>query len=213
MSTCRTGGGAGTVHFMNDVALIVDDVGNETLLGEFLTRLVKSSDLGVAEIARRAHLSRSFLYLLMSDRQSPSVESLLALFEALDADEVHTAEPGHPGDIGLQWRGRRYWVRLPRGSRQAERSRSALRTLNNSRSSDTADYDITPMAAPMPAAGPRAFVVNAMAMSEDMSGSIVSSQEASDRSRLLAELVSRASALDEEQLRLLIDNARLMGPR
>jgi transcriptional regulator with XRE-family HTH domain len=197
---------------MNDVALIVDEFGDETLLGEFLTRLVKSSDLGVAEIARRAHLSRSFLYLLMSDRQSPSVESLLALFEALEADEVHTAEPGHPGDIGLQWRGRRYWVKLPRGSRQAERSRSALRTLNTSRSSESAEYDVAPMAAPMSAAGPRAFAVNAMS-ADDFAGSVVSSQEASDRSRLLAELVARASALDEEQLRLLIENARLMGPR
>jgi len=198
---------------MNEVALIVDEFGGETLLGEFLTRLVKSSDLGVAEIARRAHLSRSFLYLLMSDRQSPSVESLLALFEALDADEVHTAGPDNPGDIGLQWRGRRYWVRLPRGSRQAERSRSALRTLNTSRPSDSTDYDIAPMTAPMSSPGPRVFAVNAMTSADDMGASVVSAHEASDRSRLLAELVSRASALDEEQLRLLIENARLMGPR
>jgi DNA-binding phage protein len=198
---------------MNEVALIVDEFGDETLLGEFLTRLVKGGDVGVAEIARRAHLSRSFLYLLMSDRQSPSVESLIALFDALGADEVHTAEAGDPGEIGLQWRGRRYWVRLPRGSRQAERSRSALRTLNASRASEPPDYEMSSPAAPMALSGPRVFAVNAMMATADIDGPVVSASEASDRSRLLAELVARAGALDEEQLRLLIENARLMGPR
>ena len=49
----------------------------------------------------------------------------------------------------------------------------------------------------------------------DVAGGAASRVEstASDKSALLAELVSRASALDEEQLRLLIENARLMGPR
>jgi transcriptional regulator with XRE-family HTH domain len=197
---------------MNDVALIVDEFGDETLLGEYLTRLVKGSDLGVAEIARRAHLSRSFVYLLMSDRQSPSVESLLALFEALGADEVRTADPGQPGDIALQWNGRRYWVRLPRGSRKAERSRSALRTLNTSRPAefDDAVGAPTPMAAP---AAPMAAVYSMYDVGGADSSSAGAERRTSDRSALLAELVSRASALDEEQLRLLIDNARLMGPR
>jgi transcriptional regulator with XRE-family HTH domain len=208
---------------MNETALIVDEQGSRTPLGEFLTRLVKASNLGVAEIARRSHLSRSFLYLLMSDRQSPSVESLLSLLEVLGCDEVSSGGPDEPGDIALTWNDQRFWVRLPHGSRAAERSRSALRTLNTSPSPDA--YPASAPSAPMPMSVPalaplmyRAAAVESASVAFaafDVAGGSASRVESttSDKSALLAELVSRASALDEEQLRLLIENARLMGPR
>jgi len=214
----------GNVHYVNETALIVDEQGSRTPLGEFLTRLVKASNLGVAEIARRSHLSRSFLYLLMSDRQSPSVESLLSLLEVLGCDEVSSGGPDEPGDIALTWNEQRFWVRLPHGSRAAERSRSALRTLNTSPSAETYPAS-APSAPPMPMSVPAlaplmyraaaAEPVPAAFAAFDVAGGAASRVEstASDKSALLAELVSRASALDEEQLRLLIENARLMGPR
>lgn len=191
----------------SEIAQIVDAHGTHHPLGEFLTRLVKASGLGVAEIARRSHLSRSFLYLLMSDRQSPSVESLLALLEVLGCDDVRSAREDEPGDIALSWSGGRFWVQLPRGSRAAERSRSALRTLNASMTYDDAAAAAS-MAMPAMSAPTAAFA------SYVVSDGVVREADAdSDKSALLAELVSRASALDEEQLRLLIENARLMGPR
>jgi transcriptional regulator with XRE-family HTH domain len=212
----------GNVHYVNETALIVDEQGSRTPLGEFLTRLVKASDLGVAEIARRSHLSRSFLYLLMSDRQSPSVESLLSLLEVVGCDEVSSGGPDEPGDIALTWNDQRFWVRLPHGSRAAERSRSALRTLNTSPSAESYPASAPPeppMPMSVPALAPLMYraaepAPAAFAAFEVVGGAASRVEStASDKSALLAELVSRASALDEEQLRLLIDNARLMGPR
>ena len=58
----------GSVHSMSDsYAAVLDDSGHAERLSTFLTHLLKGSELGIAEIARRAHLSRSFLYLLMDD--------------------------------------------------------------------------------------------------------------------------------------------------
>ena len=196
----------GSVHSMSDsYAAVLDDSGHAERLSTFLTHLLKGSELGIAEIARRAHLSRSFLYLLMDDEQVPSVESLVAVFEAAGCTDVRAADPGEPGEIAFTWLEHERWVRLPADGKRAARSRATLRTLNSSQGSR--------MTEPPPPSSRRqsAAPSGAVAMSYDLSVGSAPPSPASDRQQLLGELLDSAGDLDPDRLRLLVEHARLLG--
>ncbi len=156
-----------TVHCMSsdaDIAVAVDSRGRRTPLGEFVFALLTDSDQSISEVARRANLSRSFLYLLRDDRQVPSLDTLIALFEAIGVDEVRVGEVGERGDLAVRVNDREWWIRLPQDNKRAARSRSALQSLTTGGSFDELPGGMAAMASAPPAGASsydRDYVVHA----------------------------------------------------
>ena len=186
-----------------DDAEVVAVDGRAQPLSGFLTTLLKGGDVGISEIARRANLSRSFLYLLMDDEQVPSVESLIALLEAAGCEDVRAADAGEPGDLAFRWRSEELWVRLPATGKRAARSRQTLRSWNRTTSPSPYRSSTPP---PMPAGQDDLFAGARYSM---VAGS-PEPTSVGDRQRLLGELLEAAGAMDEDRLRLLIEHARLL---
>lgn len=184
-------------------AEVVTVDGRAQPLSGFLTTLLKGGDVGISEIARRANLSRSFLYLLMDDEQVPSVESLIALLESAGCEDVRAADPGEPGDLAFRWRSEDLWVRLPMTGKRAARSRQTLRSWNRTTSPNSARSSA---ALPMPSAQEELF----LGASYSMGAGSAQPSFVGDRQRLLGELLEAASAMDEDRLRLLIEHARIL---
>ncbi len=186
-----------------DDAEVVAVDGRAQPLSRFLTTLLKGGDVGISEIARRANLSRSFLYLLMDDEQVPSVESLIALLEAAGCEEVRAADPGEPGDLAFRWRSEDLWVRLPATGKRAARSRQTLRSWNRTTNSS-----------PSRSFAPPQLRLEQEGLFAGASYSMVAGSaeptSVGDRQRLLGELLEAAGAMDEDRLRLLIEHARLL---
>jgi transcriptional regulator with XRE-family HTH domain len=184
----------------SDITVVVDRRGRTTPLGDFVFRLLEQSGKSVSQLSRDANLSRSFLYLLKDDRQVPSLDSLVTLFEAVGVDEVRIADPDEPGELALVIEGRPWWVRLPSSSRRAARSRSALQTL--SAPSASMSYDL---------GSDDAVVVGSAPASYSRDSGFSRKTATDDRQRLLGELLAAASALDKQRLELLVENAKLLG--
>lgn len=172
------------------LALVRDAEGSERPLGDWLGDLLARSEQSVTRAADRAHLSRSFYYLVLKGHQVPSVESLASLLEALDVDDVRLASPSESGDLVCVVDGRRFSVVLPRSGRRAVRSRNALYTLatKESASSPIVNYMMGPAESPPVRAG-----------------------AADERTRLIAELLHNAADLDLPRLRLLVAHAELLA--
>jgi transcriptional regulator with XRE-family HTH domain len=183
-----------------DIAVAVDGRGRRTPLGEFVFGLLTDSEQSVSEVARRANLSRSFLYLLKDDRQVPSLDTLIALFEAIGVDEVRVGEVGERGDLAVRVHEREWWIRLPRDNKRAARSRSALQSLTTGGSFD-APAGMVAMASSPPSG----------AASYDRDTSYTRRPVDDDRKQQLAELLAAAGGLDRERLELLLEHARLLG--
>jgi hypothetical protein len=187
----------------SDITVVVDRRGRTTPLGDFVFRLLEQSGKSVSQLSRDANLSRSFLYLLKDDRQVPSLDSLVTLFEAVGVDEVRIADTDEPGELALVIDGRPWWVRLPSSSRRAARSRSALQTLSApSPSMSALALDDVAGAPVLMGAAPASY-------SRDTSFSRKTRTD--DRQRLLGELLTAAGALDKQRLELLVENAKLLG--
>lgn len=169
-------------------AQVRDAAGATWPLGDWLADLLMRSKQSVTRTVDRAHLSRSFYYLVRDGKQVPSVESLASLLEALDVDEVRLAAPTEPGDLYCVVDGRAHTITLPRSGRRAVRSRTALYSLANGprELAPVADYQVN-------AAG------------------IVPARSPDDRTRLIAELLHHASDLDVGRLRLLAAHAELLA--
>lgn len=183
----------------SDITVVVDRRGRTTPLGDFVFGLLEQSGKSVSQLSRDANLSRSFLYLLKDDRQVPSLDSLVTLFEAVGVDAVRIADPGEPGELALEVEGRPWWVRLPGSNRRAARSRSALQTLS---SPPPPSYDDLRSDAAMGSAAPASY-------SRDTNFSRKGRTD--DRQRLLGELLQAAGSLDKQRLELLVENAKLLG--
>lgn len=153
--------------------------------------------MSVSQLSRDSSLSRSFLYLLKDDRQVPSLDTLVALFEAIGVDEVRPSEPGEPGELAIQVDGKPFWIRFPSSHRRTERSRTALQSF--AASGSWADEE--PL---MVAAAPATY-------SRGSGSGYTRSAKNDERQRLLSELLAAAGELDKERLRLLLDHARLLG--
>lgn len=178
-----------------DITVAVDGRGRTTPLGEFVFGLLAERERSVSWLSRESNLSRSFLYLLKDDRQVPSLDTLVALFQAIGVDDVRIAGAGERGDLVVVVDGRTWWIRLPGTSRRAERSRSAMQTLA---SAPEPAFDAAPPRGPaatydLGAGGPRR------------------SSRTDERQRLLGELLAAASDLDKRRLELLVEHARLLG--
>jgi transcriptional regulator with XRE-family HTH domain len=187
----------------SDITVVVDRRGRTTPLGDFVFRLLEQSGKSVSQLSRDANLSRSFLYLLKDDRQVPSLDSLVTLFEAVGVDEVRIADSNEPGELALVIDGRQWWVRLPSSSRRAARSRSALQTLSSpSPSMSAMPYDDVAGAPVLMSAAPASY-------SRD--SGFTRKNRTDDRQRLLGELLAAAGALDKQRLELLVENAKLLG--
>jgi transcriptional regulator with XRE-family HTH domain len=184
-----------------DIAVAVDGRGRRTPLGEFVFGLLTDSEQSVSEVARRANLSRSFLYLLKDDRQVPSLDTLIALFEAIGVDEVRVGEVGERGDLAVRVNDREWWVRLPQDNKRAARSRSALQSLTTGGSFDALPGGMAAMASTPPAG----------ASSYDRDTSFTRRSAGDERKQQLAELLAAAGGLDRERLELLLEHARLLG--
>ena len=102
-----------------EVAVVEDSRGRITPLGEFLFALVSASGDSVSDLSRRANLSRSFLSLLKDDKQVPSIESLVAVLEALGSESVRPGDPGEAADLVVRLNGEDLLIRLPANSRRA----------------------------------------------------------------------------------------------
>lgn len=170
------------------LALVRDAQGQERPLGDWLGDLLARSKQSVTRAADRAHLSRSFYYLVLKGHQVPSVESLASLLEALDVDEVRLASPTERADLVCVVDGEPFWIVLTRSGRKTVRSRSALHNLAVS------TRDVSPM------------VTYSMEPDESPSARI-----ADERTRLLGELLHYAADLDPGRLRLLVAHAELLG--
>lgn len=184
----------------SDITVVVDRRGRTTPLGEFVFRLLEESGKSVSQLSRDANLSRSFLYLLKDDRQVPSLDTLVALFDAIGVDDVRIADADEPGELALVVNGRPWWIRLPGSNRRAARARSALETLTTA--SMSAADDLYVSAPPAPSTRGAAY-------SRD--SAFARSSKPSDRQRLLGELLSAAGELDKQRLELLVENAKLLG--
>jgi transcriptional regulator with XRE-family HTH domain len=193
-------------------AVVEDGQGRVWPLGDFVFRLAKESGESVSELARRSGLSRSFLYLLKDDRQVPSIDSLVALFEAAGAEEVRVPEPGERGDLVVRIRGEDHRVSLPDAGKRAARSRSAIRSLNAGTTSGAAYASLD--------SGPPPDITRAMASPSarawspagpggDWAGAAPTPPD--ERKRLLGALLESAAGLDAERLALLVEHARLLG--
>jgi len=187
----------------SDITVVVDRRGRTTPLGDFVFRLLEQSGKSVSQLSRDANLSRSFLYLLKDDRQVPSLDSLVTLFEAVGVDEVRIADSDEPGELALVIDGRPWWVRLPSSSRRAARSRSALQTLNApSLSASAMSYDV---------GADEPLLLSAAPASYSRDSGFTRKTRTDDRQRLLGELLAAAGALDKQRLELLVENAKLLG--
>lgn len=182
----------------HDITVAVDKRGRTTPLGEFVFRIVEERGMSVSQLSRDSNLSRSFLYLLKDDRQVPSLDTLVALFEAIGIDEVRPSEPGEPGELAIRVDDKPFWIRFPSSHRRTERSRTALQSF--AASGSWADEEPTRMAA-----APQASHSKAAA------SGYTRSPRNDERQRLLGELLSAAGELDKERLRLLLDHAKLLG--
>ena len=183
-----------------DITVAVDKRGRTTPLGEFVFRILGERRMSVSALSRESNLSRSFLYLLKDDRQVPSIDTLVALFEAVGVDDVRLAEPDEPGELAITVDGRPFWIRLPSSHRRTERSRAAMQSLAVA----SAVFDDDPSAAP--ASAPRAA-----AYSRSASGNLSRSSKTNERQRLLSELLAAAGELDKERLALLVEHAKLLA--
>lgn len=180
----------------HDITVAVDKRGRTTPLGEFVFKVLSDRGMSVSQLSRDSNVSRSFLYLLKDDRQVPSLDTLVALFEAMGIDEVRPADPGEPGELAILVDTKPYWIRLPGNSRRTERSRAALQSF--AASSWTDDE-----AAPLMAAAPQA------SYSRSTSGYARTSRN-DERQRLLSELLAAANDLDKDRLAILLDHAKLL---
>ena len=187
----------GQVATSHDITVAVDRRGRTTPLGEFVFRIVEERGMSVSQLSRDSNLSRSFLYLLKDDRQVPSLDTLVALFEAIGVDEVRPSEPGEPGELAIQVDGKPFWIRFPSTHRRTERSRTALQSF--AASGSWADEE-----AMMVAAAPASY-------SRSSGSGYTRSAKNDERQRLLSELLAAAGELDKERLRLLLDHAKLLG--
>jgi len=156
--------------------------------------------MSVSALSRESNLSRSFLYLLKDDRQVPSIDTLVALFEAVGVDDVRLAEPDEPGELAISVDGRPFWIRLPSSHRRTDRSRAAMQSLAIS----AALFDDEPSSASPPA--PRAA-----SYSRSAAGGLSRSSKSHDRQRQLSELLATAGELDKDRLALLIEHAKLLA--
>ena len=195
-------------------AVAVDRRGRRTPLGEFVFRLLADSGQSVSEVARRSSLSRSFLYLLRDDRQVPSLDTLVALFEAIGVD-VRVADDGEPGQLALTVDGRDWWIRLPDSNKRFARSQAAYAALSTNAvaSAPPEPYaDAGPPPAAMSArSAPSARAASARAASYDRDSSFSRSRATDERTELLAELLAAAGDLDPKRLELLLEHAKLLG--
>lgn len=176
--------------------MVVRSDGSSEPLSRFLTRVLKGGGLSVSEVSRRSGLSRSYLYVLMDDEQTPTTESLVTLLAAAGCEDVRPADPWEEGDLAFRWQGDDLWVRYPDTSKRSTRSRNTMRSL--SRGADAWSAPPSPM--PISAAA---------AASYDMTDA-GSRSPAGDRQLLLGQLLEAASDLDEARLRLLVEHARLL---
>jgi hypothetical protein len=181
----------------HDITVAVDRRGRTTPLGEFVFRIVEERGMSVSQLSRDSSLSRSFLYLLKDDRQVPSLDTLVSLFEAIGVDEVRPSDPGEPGELAIQVDGKPFWIRFPASHRRTERSRTALQSF--AASGSWADEE--PL---MVAAAPASY-------SRSSGSGYTRSAKNDERQRLLSELLAAAGELDKERLRLLLDHAKLLG--
>jgi transcriptional regulator with XRE-family HTH domain len=200
-------------------AVAVDRRGRRTPLGEFVFRLLADSGQSVSEVSRRSNLSRSFLYLLKDDRQVPSLDTLVALFEAIGVD-VRVADDGEPGQLALTVDGRDWWIRLPDSNKRFARSQAAYAALSTNAVTGAppepyADDAPPPAAMSARAASPRSAsprsALSARSASYDRDSSFSRSRAADERTKLLGELLAAAGDLDPERLELLLEHARLLG--
>jgi transcriptional regulator with XRE-family HTH domain len=184
-----------------EVAVVEDSRGRITPLGEFLFALVSASGDSVSDLSRRANLSRSFLYLLKDDKQVPSIESLVAVLEALGAESVRPGDPGEAADLVVRLNGEDLLIRLPANSRRAERSRSSMRALNSQSSL---------LMGAVSGSLQRTSLEHFPAVYNTASGAPRRGR-GSRSDKLLGELLDAAAGLDPEQLALLVEHARLLG--
>ena len=182
----------------HDITVAVDKRGRTTPLGEFVFRIVEERGMSVSQLSRDSSLSRSFLYLLKDDRQVPSLDTLVSLFEAIGIDEVRPSDPGEPGELAIRVDDKPYWIRFPSSHRRTERSRTALQSF--AASGTWADDEPVLMAA-APAAS----------YARSAGAGYAKTSRNDERQRLLSELLAAAGELDKERLRLLLDHARLLG--
>jgi hypothetical protein len=199
----------------SDITVVVDRRGRTTPLGDFVFGLLEQSGKSVSQLSRDANLSRSFLYLLKDDRQVPSLDSLVTLFEAVGVDEVRIADSDEPGELALVIDGRPWWVRLPSSSRRAERSRSALQALSapTTMSLDAGMAGALPLSAARPASYSRDSGSRDSGSRDSGSrdSGFARKNRTDDRQRLLGELLAAAGALDKPRLELLLEHAKLLA--
>ena len=177
----------------------MDRRGRKTPLGEFVFGLLADSGQSVSEVSRRSNLSRSFLYLLKDDRQIPSLDTLVALFEAIGVD-VRVADDGEPGQLALTVDGRDWWIRLPESNKRFARSQAAFQALSTNATAGAA-----PDSDSAPAAGGSA------SYRRTSSASFARSRKPDERARLLGELLEAAGPLDPARLALLVEHAKILG--
>jgi transcriptional regulator with XRE-family HTH domain len=189
------------VAIEHDITVAVDRRGRTTPLGEFVFRIVDDRGMSVSQLSRDSNLSRSFLYLLKDDRQVPSLDTLVALFEAIGIDDVRPTEPGEPGELAIRVDDKPFWIRFPNSHRRTERSRAALQSF--AASGSWADEEQPTLLAAAPQAS--------YSRGSGSASGYTRSARNDERQRLLTELLAAAGNLDKERLALLLDHAKLLG--
>lgn len=164
-------------------------------LGELLDLLVARSGRKVTEVVREAQISRAYFYVMRDGNQTPSLESLVRVLSALDA-ELQTGDPedGEP-DLVVRSADDEWSVQLHYVGKSAARARGV-------REVSYADKLSTrPPMSPAPAPSRSTFVVAASD----------SAARTPRQSQLLSELVTAAARLDDKRLQLLVANAQMLA--
>lgn len=174
-------------------------------LSRFLTRLLKGGGLSVSEVSRRSGLSRSYLYVLMDENQTPTTEALIALLDAAGCEAVRPAGAWDDAEIAFKWAGGAHLVRYPPSDRRSTRARNAMRSLKRGSDSWASPVDDQPLEV----FGVQASAAAAGAEYDMRAGGRRTA--ANERQLLLGQLLEAAGGLDEDRIRLLVEHARILG--